>query len=81
MLPVCWAERGGTLSTQVTMPDGTETDLSEHLRLVHKKGTRGFTEEYLATLHDNLHQPKRAPLPEHDHPLTEIPAQRAPADT
>ena len=69
------------MSTQVTMPDGTETDLSEHLRLVHKKGTRGFTEEYLATLHDNLHQPKRAPLPEHDHPLTEIPAQRAPADT
>ena len=65
---------------QVTMTDGTETDLIEHLRLVHQKGTRGFTEEYLATLHDSLHQRKRDPLPEHDHPLAAIPAQREPAD-
>jgi hypothetical protein len=66
---------------QVTMPDGTETDLIEHLQLVHLKGTRGFTEEYLATLHDSLHQRKRDPLPEHDHPLIEIPAQRGPVDS
>ena len=65
---------------QVTMTDGTETDLIEHLRLVHQKGTSGFTEEYLATLHDSLHQRKRDPLPEHDHPLAGIPAQRDPAD-
>jgi hypothetical protein len=65
---------------QVTMPDGTETDLIEHLQLVHLKGTRGFTEEYLATLHVNLHRRKRDPLPEHDHPVIEIPAQRGPVD-
>jgi hypothetical protein len=65
---------------QVTMPDGTETDLIEHLQLVHQKGTRGFTEEYLATLHVNLHQRSRDSLPEHDHPVIEIPAQRGPAD-
>lgn len=68
------------MSTQVTMPDGTETDLVEHLRLEHQKGTRGFTDEYLASLHDNLHQRKRDPLPEHDHPEAEIPAQRGPVD-
>lgn len=66
------------MSTHVTMPDGTETDLIEHLRLEHQKGTKGFTEEYLATLHEALHQRRREPVPEHDHPL--IPAQRAPAD-
>ena len=68
------------MSTQVTMSDGTETDLVEHLRLVHQKGTRGFTEEYLATLHDSLHQRKRDPLPEHDHPVPGIPAQAGPVD-
>lgn len=70
------------MSTQVTMSDGTETDLIEHLRLVHQKGTRGFTEEYLATLHDSLHARKRDPLPEHDHDhlVAEIPAQRGPVD-
>jgi hypothetical protein len=68
------------------MSDGTETDLIEHLRLVHQKGTRGFTDEYLATLHDSLHKRKRDPLPEHDHPAVEvlpaveIPAQRGPVD-
>jgi hypothetical protein len=65
---------------QVTMTDGTETDLIEHLRLVHQKGTRGFTEEYLAALHDSLHHRKRDSLPEHDHLLIEIPAQRGPVD-
>jgi hypothetical protein len=62
------------------MPDGTETDLIEHLRAEHQKGTKGFTSEYLATLHDKLHEPKRDPLPEHDHPEIELPAQRAPID-
>jgi hypothetical protein len=62
------------------MPDGTESDLVDHLRDTHKKGTRGFTDEYLANLHEALHQRKRDPIPEHDHPgfdPIEIPAQRA----
>jgi hypothetical protein len=80
MLPGCWAQRGGTLSTQITMPDGTETDLINHLRLAHQKGTRGFTEQYLITLHDQLHQRKREPQPGHDHPATEIPTQPGPVD-
>ena len=68
MLPGCWAERGGTLSTEVKMTDGTEADLVEHLRHVHQKGTKGFTEEYLANLHMTLHQSRREPQPEHTHP-------------
>jgi hypothetical protein len=59
---------GGTVSTQVTNSDGTEADLIEHLNLVHLKGTKGFTDEYLANLHKMLHQRKRDPLPEHTHP-------------
>jgi hypothetical protein len=62
------------------MADGTETDLIEHLQLEHQKGTRGFTNEYLASLHDNLHQRKRDPLPAHDHLMLELPAQRDPVD-
>jgi hypothetical protein len=73
-------KRGGTLSTQVTMPDGTETDLTDHLRTLHQKGTNGFTSEYLATLHDKLHERRRDPQPEHGHPEIEIPAQRASID-
>jgi hypothetical protein len=66
------------------MPDGSESDLIDHLRDGHKKGTRGFTEEYLANLHVTLHQRKRDPIPEHDHPGTEeieIPAQPGQAES
>jgi len=56
------------VSTEVKMTDGTEADLVEHLRHVHQKGTKGFTEEYLANLHKTLHQSRREPLPEHTHP-------------
>ena len=67
MLPGCWAERGGTVTTQVTNEDGSEVNLVEHLSHVHQKGTKGFTDEYLATLHKTLHQRKHDPLPEHTH--------------
>ena len=56
------------MSTQVTNQDGTEGDLIEHLRHIHQKGTKGYTDEYLANLHKTLHQRKRDPLPEHFHP-------------
>jgi hypothetical protein len=56
------------VSTQVTNEDGTEADLIEHLSHIHQKGTKGFTAEYLATLHETLHQRKREPQPEHGHP-------------
>ena len=56
------------MSTQVTNQDGTEADLIEHLRHMHQKGTKGYTDEYLANLHKTLHQRKRDPLPEHFHP-------------
>jgi len=56
------------VATQITMEDGSEHPLLDHLRDVHKKGTRGFTEEYLHNLHQTLHQRKREPLPEHTHP-------------
>jgi hypothetical protein len=80
MLRGCWAERGGTVSTDVKMADGTAADLVEHLRHVHQKGTKGFTEEYLANLHRTLHQPTREPQPEHTHPdVADVPAE--PADS
>jgi hypothetical protein len=66
------------LSTQVTNEDGTAADLADHLTLDHKKGTRGFTDEYLANLHKMLHTRRRDPLPEHGHP--ELPQQRRPLD-
>jgi hypothetical protein len=56
------------VSTQVTNEDGTAADLIEHLSHIHQKGTRGFTEEYLAGLHSTLHQRNHEPLPEHSHP-------------
>jgi hypothetical protein len=56
------------VSTEVKMADGTAADLVEHLRHVHQKGTKGFTEEYLASLHRTLHQSTREPQPEHTHP-------------
>ena len=68
MLSGCWKEQGGAVSTQVTNADGTEIDLTEHLSHVHQKGTKGYTEEYLKTLHNTLHQRNHDPLPEHTHP-------------
>jgi hypothetical protein len=56
------------VSTEVKMADGTAADLVEHLRHVHQKGTKGFTEEYLTNLHATLHQSTREPQPEHTHP-------------
>ena len=56
------------MSTQVTNEDGSEADIIEHLGIMHKKGTKGFTGEYLASLHKTLHQRRRDPEPEHTHP-------------
>jgi hypothetical protein len=56
------------VTSQVILEDGSESPLSDHLREVHRKGTRGLTEEYLASLHRDLHQRKREPHPEHEHP-------------
>lgn len=55
------------MSTQVTMEDGTRQELVEHLRDQHRKGIRGFTEEYLRSLHVTLHQRNRPAEPEHAH--------------
>lgn len=59
------------MSAQVTNDDGTEVDLTEHLSHVHQKGTKGYTDEYLKSLHRTLHQRKQDPLPEHTHPDVE----------
>jgi hypothetical protein len=56
------------VTSQVIMEDGSEGPLSDHLREVHRKGTRGLKDEYLASLHRTLHQRKREPQPEHEHP-------------
>jgi hypothetical protein len=56
--------------TQVTMEDGTESPLDDHMRDAHQKGTRGFTEEYLASMHQTLHQRKHEPDMEPEHPHT-----------
>jgi hypothetical protein len=66
------------LSAKVTNEDGSSADLAEHLSSEHRKGTRGFTDEYLACLHDRLHQSKRDPQPAHEHPVISIPAQGGP---
>jgi hypothetical protein len=63
------------VSTQVTNSDGTEADLTEHLSDIHQKGTKGFTDEYLTSLHKTLHQRRRDPLLEHTHP-EEAPAEQ-----
>ncbi len=59
------------MTTQVTNEDGSEVNLVEHLSHVHQKGTKGFTDEYLARLHKTLHQRKHDQLPEHSHPEEE----------
>lgn len=58
------------MATQVTMDDGTESPLADHMRDVHQKGTHGYTDQYLADLHRTLHQRKREPEEEleHKHP-------------
>lgn len=56
------------MTSQVIMDDGSESPLSDHLREVHQKGTRGLKDEYLASLHRTLHQGKRELQPEHEHP-------------
>jgi len=56
--------------TQVTMDDGTESTLVDHMRDAHQKGTRGFTEEYLSGMHRSLHQRKNEPDMEPEHPHT-----------
>lgn len=61
------------MSTQVINTDGTEADLIDHLSLMHQKGTKGFTEEYLKSLHKTLHQRQHDPMPEHTHPGDEPP--------
>lgn len=50
------------------MEDGSASPLGDHLREVHRKGTRGLTDEYLSNLHRTLHQRKREPQLEHEHP-------------
>jgi hypothetical protein len=65
------------VSTEVKMADGTAADLVEHLRHVHQKGTKGFTEEYLANLHRTLHQISHEPAPEHTHP--DVPSPDVPS--
>jgi hypothetical protein len=55
------------VTSQVIMEDGSENPLSDHLREVHRKGTRGLTDEYLANLHRALHSRKREQQPEHPH--------------
>jgi hypothetical protein len=56
--------------TQVTMDDGTESPLEDHMRDAHQKGTRGVTEDYLANLHLTLHQRKHEPDMEPENPHT-----------
>src|SRR5262249_18534972 len=66
-------DQGGNVTSQVILEDGSESPLSDHWREVHRKGTRGLTDEYLANLHQTLHEPKRDPHPEHDHPGEGLP--------
>jgi hypothetical protein len=62
------------VATHVILEDGTESPLLDHMRDIHQKGTRGFTEEYLANLHRILHQRKRELALEHTHPGPETAA-------
>jgi hypothetical protein len=66
------------MATLVTMQDGTEKSLHEHLSSDHRKGTRGYTEVFLGRMHAQLHDHKHEP--EHDHaPVDQlVPQQRHP---
>src|SRR5262249_41449316 len=70
----CGGNEGEPVAHNVFKPAGREADLAEHLSTEHRKGNRGFTDEYLATLHQTLHQRKRDPLPGHNLPEDEMPA-------
>jgi DNA polymerase IIIc chi subunit len=59
------------LSVKVTNEDGSVADVAEHLSSEHRKGTKGFTEEYLAHLHRTLHQRRRDEELPHRHPEEE----------
>jgi hypothetical protein len=73
---VTGAELGGTVAIwRVTMEDGTEPSLLDHLRDGHQKGTSGFTEDYLVNLHSILHQRNHEPEAEHTHPDADKPAE------
>jgi hypothetical protein len=50
----------------VTLEDGTEEPLHDHLREAHSKGTMGLSEEFLHNVHRTLHQ-RHAPDLEHVH--------------
>ena len=63
------ATLGGIVTSQVIMDDGSESSLTDHLRDDHRKGTRGYTDEYLADMHRSLHERKlEDDEPEHTHP-------------
>lgn len=69
------------MTAQITMQDGTEVALENHLREDHRKGTRGYTDDFLGRMHAQLHDHKHEP--EHMHaepkPVDQlIPLQRQP---
>jgi hypothetical protein len=66
-------DEGEQLSAYVINSDGTEAELAEHLSSEHHKGTTGLTDEYLATLHQALHQRTGERQPEHTHPGDDVP--------
>lgn len=66
------------MTANVTMPDGTEQALPDHLHEAHQKGTKGLTEEFLSNLHRTLHQPDRDSAPGHEHIQDEAPQDDAP---
>ena len=71
---------GTIVATQVTMDDGTESPLADHMRDAHQKGTTGYTDQYLADLHRNLHQRNREPEEELEHQHPEAVGWNAGAD-
>jgi hypothetical protein len=63
------------MATLITMEDGTEVELQDHLHEVHHKGTKGFTEAFLSSMHERLHDHKHEA--EHAHSAADlIPRQR-----
>ena len=68
------------MTTNVTMADGTQQELLDHLHEAHQKGTEGLTEEFLTDLHKTLHQPDRDLAPEHEHIRDEEPAEPTATD-
>ena len=71
--------------TLITMQDGTEKSLHEHLRDDHHKGTRGYTDTFLGRMHTQLHDHKHEADHTHAAPRVAgpeaaglIPSQRQP---